>query len=172
MPWNVVFHEDFHAEFVALPADVQTALAAKARLLEHFGPALGRQNVDTLAGSKHTNMKELRFDAAGGVWRAAFAFDPSRQAVILVAGDKAGVNQRRFYRALIAAADQRLDGYLEQLKNQEVEMARTLSDVIAALPSSQQQDIEAQAALLIEEETTLRDLRRRTNSRKSVWRRP
>jgi hypothetical protein len=33
-------------------------------------------------------MKELRFDAAGGVWRVAFAFDPARQAVLLVAGDR------------------------------------------------------------------------------------
>jgi hypothetical protein len=46
--------------------------------------------VDTLEGSRHANMKELRFEAAGGVWRVAFAFDRARRAVLLVAGDKAG----------------------------------------------------------------------------------
>lgn len=49
-------------------------------MLEAFGPQLGRPKVDTLTGSKHANMKELRFDAADGVWRVAFAFDPERTA--------------------------------------------------------------------------------------------
>ena len=57
-------------------------LLAHALLLEQFGPQLGRPRVDTLKGSRHANMKELRFDAAGGVWRVAFAFDPKRKAVL------------------------------------------------------------------------------------------
>ena len=65
------------------------ALLAATGLLEVHGPTLGRPHVDTLKGSRYANMKDLRFDAAGGVWRVAFAFDPKRQAVILVAGDKA-----------------------------------------------------------------------------------
>jgi hypothetical protein len=52
--------------------------------------------VDTLKGSIYPNMKELRFDADGGVWRVAFAFDPRRRAVLLVAGDKSGGGERRF----------------------------------------------------------------------------
>jgi hypothetical protein len=48
---------------------------AHARLLETFGPHLGRPWVDTLNGSRYTNMKELRFRAAHGVWRFAFVFD-------------------------------------------------------------------------------------------------
>jgi hypothetical protein len=57
-------------------------------------------------------MKELRFNADDGVWRVAFAFDPERQAILLVAGDKAGVAQKRFYKGLIARADKRFDEYL------------------------------------------------------------
>lgn len=113
MVWTVIFHTAFDEEFGSLPPDVQTALAAKARLLEAFGPALGRPHVDTLKGSRHANMKELRFEADAGVWRAAFAFDPARQAVILAAGDKAGTGQARFYRRLIATADRRLEQHLE-----------------------------------------------------------
>lgn len=79
-------------------------------MLETFGPQLGRPHVDTLKGSKHGNMKELRFEAADGVWRAAFAFDPERRALVLVAGDKSGGSEKRFYRSLIA--DARFDGYL------------------------------------------------------------
>lgn len=73
---------------------------------------LGRPHVDTLAGSRFPNMKELRFEAADGVWRVAFAFDPDRPAILLVAGDKSGVAQRRFYRALIAKADKRFAAHL------------------------------------------------------------
>ena len=58
-------------------------------------------------------MKELRFNTTDAVWRVAFAFDPKRQAVLLVAGDKSGMNQRRFYRKLIALADKRFENYLE-----------------------------------------------------------
>ena len=116
MTWVVLFDEAFATEFAAFPRDVQTALLAKARLLEHFGPQLGRPHVDTLKDSKHKNMKELRFDAANGAWRAAFAFDPARQAIIPVAGDKSGGSQKRIYRTLSAIADERFDEHLEQLK--------------------------------------------------------
>ncbi len=114
MNWVVIFDET--AEFATFPRDAQTALLAKARLLEAFGPQLGRPHVDTLKASKHANMKELRFDAANGVWRAAFAFDTIRQAVVLVAGDKSGESQARFYRTLIATADKRFDAHLAQQK--------------------------------------------------------
>ena len=116
MKWQVSFHEDFEAEFDALDEAVQDEMLAHAKLLEQFGPQLGRPRVDTLNGSRHANMKELRFEADNGVWRVAFAFDPKRQAVLLVAGDKSGGSEKRFYRQLIAKADERLSGYLSRLK--------------------------------------------------------
>jgi hypothetical protein len=64
-------------------------------------------------------MKELRFDAADGVWRVAFAFDPQRKAILLVAGDKSGGSERRFYRTLIRRADERFDAHLERLKGRK-----------------------------------------------------
>ncbi len=112
MKWEVEFHQDFDPEFDALPDDVQNELRAHALLLERFGPLLGRPRVDTLKGSRHANMKELRFDAADGVWRVAFAFDPKRSAVLLVAGDTSGGGEKRFYRQLIAKADDRFDKHL------------------------------------------------------------
>ena len=64
-------------------------------------------------------MKELRFDAADGVWRVAFAFDPKRNAVLLIAGDKSGGGEKRFYRQLIAKADERFDEHLSRTQNKE-----------------------------------------------------
>ena len=75
MSWTVEFHPAFEAEFDVLSRQAKTAIAAKARLLEEFGPQLGRPHADTLVGSKHANMKELRCNADDGVWRVAFAFD-------------------------------------------------------------------------------------------------
>lgn len=86
-----------------------------ARVLQEFGPQLGRPRVDTLNGSRHANMKELRFSAADGEWRVAFAFDPRRKAILLVAGDKSGGSEKRFYRELIRKADERFDAHLERI---------------------------------------------------------
>lgn len=116
---TVLFHTAFAAEFKALPQAVRIDLAAAAKVLGERGPALGRPQVDTLNGSKHANMKELRFKSNGGVWRVAFAFDPKRSAVVLVAGDKSGVSEKRFYASLIATADVRYDEHLSDLKGAE-----------------------------------------------------
>lgn len=113
--WAVEFAPEFQPELLALPSEVRIELLAQARVVEWFGPMTGRPRVDTLKGSKHANMKELRFDAEGGVWRVAFAFDPERKAVLLVAGDKGGKGERAFYRRLIAIADKRFDGHLARL---------------------------------------------------------
>jgi len=63
-------------------------------------------------------MKELRFEAEDGEWRVAFAFDPKQRAVLLVAGDKTGVSQKKFYKRLIDRADARYARHLEILKTQ------------------------------------------------------
>ena len=116
MVWTVLFCEPFEREFDAYSETLQEAILAHVGLLEREGPRLGRPHADTLSGSRHANMKELRLKADDGVWRIAFAFDPERQAVLLVAGDKAGVSEKRFYRQLIARADERFDRHLNERK--------------------------------------------------------
>lgn len=111
----MLFHDAFDAEFRAYAEGLQDELLAHARLLAEFGPHLSRPTVDGLKGARHANMKELRFDWDGGVWRVAFAFDPQRQAILLVGGDKVGADQRRFYKRLIAVADGRFDEHLASL---------------------------------------------------------
>ena len=117
MAWAVLFHGAFEPEFIDLAVDVQDELLAVVLLLKEGGPALGRPHVDTLNGSRHSNMKELRFKAENGVWRAAFAFDPQRQAIVLCAGDKAGGSQKRFYKSLMAKADSRFSDWLAGLED-------------------------------------------------------
>jgi hypothetical protein len=97
---------------------VQSEILALSLVLEQFGPQLGRPRVDSLKGSRHMNMKELRFSAANGEWRVAFAFDPARKAILLVAGDKSGGSQKRFYRELIRKADVRFDAHLARLQRE------------------------------------------------------
>jgi hypothetical protein len=122
--WEVVFHAEFEPEFDVLPADVQDELLAHAKLLQQFGPQLGRPRADTLNGSRHANMKELRFDAADGVWRVAFAFDLNRKAVLLACGDKSGGSGKRFYRQLIEKADARFDTHLVRLRQEKEKQRR------------------------------------------------
>ena len=119
MKWEVDLHDDFVPEYRSLHKDVQDELLACIELLEQFGPQLGRPRADTLTNSLHANIKELRFDAADGVWRVAFAFDPSRKAIILAAGDKSGVGEKRFYHQLIDKADARFDAHLAKIKRQK-----------------------------------------------------
>lgn len=119
MKWEADLHDDFVPEYRGLHKDVQDELLAHIELLEQFGPQLGRPHADTLKGSRHAHMKELRFDAADGVWRVAFAFDPHRKAIVLAAGDKSGVSDKRFYRQLIDKADARFDAHLATVTRQK-----------------------------------------------------
>ncbi len=116
MRWAVEFHDDFEPDFLAFEPAIQDAVLAVAKLLADFGPQLGRPYADTLNRSKYANMRELRFEAADGEQRAAFAFDPQRQAIFLVAGDNSGGSRKRFSKQLIAKADRRFSAYLDRLK--------------------------------------------------------
>jgi hypothetical protein len=116
--WIIEIGDEFESEFDELREDVRIEMLAMARLLQQFGPQLGRPRVDTLNGSRHANMKELRFSAANGEWRVAFAFDARRKAILLVAGDKSGVGEKRFYRELIRKADDRFDAHQARLKKE------------------------------------------------------
>ena len=116
--WAVELADEFEPEFDLLHEDVRTDILALALLLERFGPQLVRPRVDTLKGSRHTNMKELRFSAADGEWRVAFPFDPRRRAILQVAGNKSVGSERRFYRELIRKAEDRFDAHLARLKRE------------------------------------------------------
>lgn len=115
MAWRIAIHPLFRDEFGELTETVQDEMLAMVELLKVAGPQLRRPGADTLKGSKHANMKELRFEADNDVWRVAYAFDPGRKAILLVAGDKSGVAGKRFYKSLIQRADSRFDQHLDMM---------------------------------------------------------
>ena len=113
--WEVLLHDAFVEELEQLNESFQDELFAHAKLLANYGPHLGRPTVYTLRGSTYFNMKEMRFSWQQEVWRVAFAFDPRRQAILLVGGNKCGVNQSRFYKRLIQVAEHRYQEHLQDL---------------------------------------------------------
>ena len=119
--WKVSFHDEFDSEFDAFSQDVQDELLAAAAAVRELGPAADRPHVGTLDNPKHPNMKELRFKANNGaeIWRAAFAFDPDREAIILVAADKQGIDEDKFYKYLLKKANKRFDKHLADIKAAE-----------------------------------------------------
>lgn len=116
MSWTVEFHDEFFIEYKELPLKIQKKIAEYGILLENEGSTLGRPKVDTLNDSAYPNMKELRYDCHSGSWRIAFAFDPRRCAILLVAGDKSGTSETKFYKKLIRKADERYTKHLQTLE--------------------------------------------------------
>ena len=114
--WDIATTEAFDEWFAELSDTAKAEIIAKVSLLKLLGPQLRRPYADTLKGSKHANMKELRAHTIGEVLRVAFAFDPARSAILLVGGNKAGMSQKRFYKQLIAKADEFYDTHLAALR--------------------------------------------------------
>jgi hypothetical protein len=120
--WQVLLHPEVEAWFLGLcrndPITADGISDAIDQLVEN-GPGLGRPLVDRIQGSHFHNMKELRPPSTGSTEiRMLFAFDPAREAIFLVAGDKAG-NWNRWYRQAIPLADERYTEHLIDLKEGE-----------------------------------------------------
>ncbi len=163
MNWRVEFHRDFVPEFRGLSESVQDEIAALVEKMRVFGPMMKRPASDTLDGSRFSNMKELRFEADNGVWRVAYAFDPTRKAILLVAGDKSGVSQKRFLQVPYPKGRRKVCGVPRRTgKNEEKKMKTSVpyEKILATFPPARKRKIKKRAAELIAEEFTLRDLRK------------
>ena len=114
--WEVIQTNTFYQWFVKRDKNAQEEIREKVRVLEEYGPRLGRPYVDTVSESKFKNMKELRVQSKGQPLRVFFAFDPRRKAVLLVGGNKR--NYKKFYKKMIFKADALFNEYLEDQKNE------------------------------------------------------
>lgn len=114
--WEVEYTDEFGLWWDSLEETEQESVAASVNLLREMGPQLPRPHADTLAGSKHSNMKELRTQDQGRPYRTLFAFDPRRTAILLIGGDKTG--DRQFYKRMVPLADQLYDDHLKTLRNE------------------------------------------------------
>ncbi|MBT0722490.1 type II toxin-antitoxin system RelE/ParE family toxin [Rosenbergiella collisarenosi] len=114
--WEVITTDVFDEWFLAQEESLREDVLAAIGVLEEMGPQLGRPYVDTLKGSDIPNMKELRVQHAGNPIRAFFAFDPIRRAIVLCAGDKTGLNEKRFYRDMLRLAENEYRKHLTNLE--------------------------------------------------------
>ncbi|MGI8749973.1 MAG: type II toxin-antitoxin system RelE/ParE family toxin [Thermoleophilaceae bacterium] len=112
MPWVVEYTDEFEDWWEALTGDEQERVTAAVEVLEDVGPGLGRPLVDTLKGSRHEHMKELR--PPSGHLRVLFAFDPRRVAILLIGGDKSG-RWSEWYQRMVPMADRLFDEHLQAL---------------------------------------------------------
>lgn len=114
--WDIITTECFDEWFLTQGDALRESVYEAMGVLEKFGPKLGRPYVDTLNSSDFANMKELRIQHAGDPIRAFFAFDPTRRAIVLCAGDKTGTNEKRFYKDMIKLADSEYRKHLAKLE--------------------------------------------------------
>lgn len=113
---EVEYTDEFGAWWEELSEAEQESVAYTVGLLEARGATLGYPHSSWVAGSKHSHLRELRVQHQGRPIRVFYAFDPRRTAILLIAGDKTGID--RFYERLIPIADRLYDGHLEQLRRE------------------------------------------------------
>ena len=137
MAWEIEYTDQFEAWFGMLNEDEQESVVIAVEILQDQGPGLGRPLVDTIKGSRHANMKELR--PRRGNLRVLFAFDPRRMAILLIGGDKTH-RWEAWYQNVIPLADRLYEEHLETLEEGRITaMTKTkpfaeLADQIKADP--------------------------------------
>ncbi len=116
MAWDIEYTDEFGSWWESLSEDEQISVAASVGLLEERGPALGFPHSSGINGSKHGHMRELRTQHGGRPFRTLYAFDPRRNAILLIGGNKTGNN--RWYETHVPLADQLYDEHLQQLRKE------------------------------------------------------
>jgi hypothetical protein len=114
--WKILQTNQFGEWFMSsdkVDEDARVSIHAVMEVLKVMGPSLGRPYVDSVKGSRHENMKELRVQSKGRPYRIFFAFSPFRQAILLIGGNKTG--DKRFYTRMLPIADTLYDHYLQNL---------------------------------------------------------
>ena len=111
--WDIEFTDQFEDWWDTLSVKEQGLIKAAVDMLQERGPGLGRPYVDTVIGSRHPNMKELR----PGTIRVLFAFDPTRTAILLIGGDKRD-RWKAFYEEMIPLADDLFDVHLAEIETE------------------------------------------------------
>jgi hypothetical protein len=112
--WSIDRSDECADWIKGLDLDAKEAIYKSLLILRTVGPSLGRPHVDSVAGSRYPNMKELRVQNRQRLFRILFAFDPRRVAVLLAGGDKRG--DKRFYQRMIPLADSLYERHLKELE--------------------------------------------------------
>ncbi len=102
--WTIQRTDEIITWIAQLDDDAREAIYTSLLILREIGPSLSRPHVDTVKQSKYPNMKELRVQNKKRLFRIFFAFDPQREAILLIGGDKRG--DKKFYETMIPRADE------------------------------------------------------------------
>ncbi len=113
MVWGINGTDEFAEWFGRLAETEQDEVIAVVELLADDGPTLGRPHADRIASSKYHNMKELRPRGGGKHLRILYMFDPRREAVLLLGGDKRG-QWDRWYTSAVPEAELLYERYLAE----------------------------------------------------------
>lgn len=116
MEWSVEFTDEFEEWWGGLSESEQVDVNAKVILLQRYGPGLRRPHSGAIKASRHANMKELVIQHRGRPYRVLYAFDPRRNAILLIGGDKTG--RDRWYETFVPIADRLFDEHLASLKRE------------------------------------------------------
>jgi hypothetical protein len=116
--WEINLHPAVEKWFLKLAEEDSESAHRVEEVIDRLserGPALGRPWADRIRGSRIHNLKELRPQSSGGsAIRILFVFDPTRQAILLAAGDKAG-QWSEWYRTAIPLAEERYEAHLSEI---------------------------------------------------------
>ena len=117
--WTIIETTEYSAWFISLTESQQDAINERMMKLREEGPLLRRPYADHIKGSEFSNLKELRISSKG-VLRVLFVFDPARNAVLLLGGNKAeGQQWNRWYTKAIPIAEQIYKRHLEESEERE-----------------------------------------------------
>jgi len=114
--WDVEYTDEFETWWDSLSEAEQESIAHDVEVLRAVGPMLGRPQVDTVQGSRFSNMKELRTQHQGDPYRTFFAFDPRRTAILLIGGNMSGDDM--WYDKFIPVADRLYEEHLAELRRE------------------------------------------------------
>lgn len=141
--WEVETTDAFDKWFDVQTEALKEDMLAAMMILSEYGPQLGRPFADTVNASAFSNMKELRVQHQGSPIRAFFAFDPSRHSIVLCAGDKTGLNEKKFYKEMIRLADAEYRNHLIRRK-----IMATLKELMAKQSPESQERITEKVEIL------------------------
>lgn len=113
MEWEVEYTDEFEDWWARLTEGEQEDISASVELLEQRGPQLPFPHSSAINGSKHSHMRELRIQHQGRPYRVLYAFDPRRNAILLLGGDKTGDDD--WYDKNVPIADRLYDEHIEEL---------------------------------------------------------
>ena len=102
-----------HWEVASTDEFAQGSISSHVDLLRDLGPNLGYPYSSDIAGSRHGNLRELRVQSRGRPFRVFYAFNPLRNAILLIGADKTG--DKRFYERMIPIADRLYDQHLREI---------------------------------------------------------